>query len=155
MIVLALLIGIVAGSRTMLAPAAIAWAATRGLALDGSWLAFFGWRFTPWIVSLLALGEFVGDVLPTTPSRKLAGPFGARLVSGGVSGAAIGIGAGMPLVGLALVGLALGLAGAVVGTLGGAALRARLAVAFGRDLPAALVEDALALAAAAIVVVAL
>lgn len=150
MIMLALLIGIVAGSRTMLAPAAIAWAATRGLALDGSWLAFFGWRFTPWIVSLLALGEFVGDVLPTTPSRKLAGPFGGRLVSGGVSGAAIGIGAGMPL-----VGLALGLAGAVVGTLGGAALRTRLAVAFGRDLPAALVEDALALAAAAIVVVAL
>ncbi|TPG55176.1 DUF4126 domain-containing protein [Sphingomonas glacialis] len=150
MIMLALLIGIVAGSRTMLAPAAIAWAATRGLALDGSWLAFFGWRFTPWIFSLLALGEFVGDVLPTTPSRKLAGPFGARLVSGGVSGAAIGVGAGMPL-----VGLGLGLIGAVVGTLGGAALRTRLAVAFGRDLPAALVEDALALAAAAIVVFAL
>jgi uncharacterized membrane protein len=151
MILLALLIGIVAGSRTMLAPAAIAWAAaTRGLVLDGSWLAFFGWRFTPWIVSLLALGEFVGDVLPTTPSRKLAGPFGARLVSGGVSGGAIGIGAGMPL-----VGLALGVLGGVIGTLGGAALRARLALAFGRDLPAALLEDAIALAAAAYVVFAL
>lgn len=151
MIVLAFLIGIVAGSRAMLAPAAIAWAAaTRGLTLDGSWLAFFGWRFTPWILSLLALGEFVGDVLPTTPSRKMAGPFGARLVSGGVSGAAIGVGAGMPL-----VGLGLGLIGAVVGTLGGAALRTRLAVAFGRDLPAALSEDVLALAAAATVVVAL
>ena len=151
MILLALLIGIVAGSRTMLAPAAIAWAAaTRGLALDGSWLAFFGWRFTPWIVSLLALGEFVGDVLPTTPSRKQAGPFGARLVSGGVSGAAIGIAAGMPL-----LGLALGVLGGVIGTLGGAALRARLALAFGRDLLAALLEDAIALAAAAYVVVAL
>ncbi|MGY2734903.1 DUF4126 domain-containing protein [Sphingomonas sp. UYP23] len=150
MIVLAFLIGLIAGSRTMLAPAAIAWAATRGLALDGSWLAFFGWRFTPWIFSLLALGEFVGDVLPTTPSRKLAGPFGARLVSGGISGAAIGVGAGMPL-----VGLGLGLVGAVAGTLGGAALRTRLAVAFGRDLPAALIEDAVALAAAAVVVVAL
>jgi uncharacterized membrane protein len=151
MILLALLIGIVAGSRTMLTPAAIAWAAaTRGLALDGSWLAFFGWRFTPWIVSLLALGELVGDVLPTTPSRKQAGPFGARLVSGGVSGAAIGIGAGMPL-----VGLALGVLGGVIGTLGGAALRARLALAFGRDLPAALTEDAIALAAAAYLVFAL
>ena len=71
-------------------------------------------------------------------------------MSGGGSGAAIGVGAGMPL-----VGLGLGLIGAVVGTLGGAALRARLAMAFGRDLPAALVEDALALAAAAIVVFAL
>lgn len=151
MILLALLIGIVAGSRAMLAPAAIAWAAAaRGLAVDGTWLAFFGWRFTPWIVSLLALGEFVGDVLPTTPSRKQAGPFGARLVSGGVSGAAIGIGAGMPL-----LGLALGVLGAVIGTLGGAVLRARLALAFGRDLPAALLEDAIALAAAASVVAAL
>lgn len=131
-------------------PARVAHRYRRGLALDGSWLAFFGWRFTPWIVSLLALSELVGDVLPTTPSRKQAGPFGARLVSGGVSGAAIGIGAGMPL-----VGLALGVLGAVVGTLGGAALRARLALAFGRDLPAALLEDAIALAAAASVVAAL
>lgn len=151
MILLAFGIGIVAGSRTMLAPAAIAWAAaTRGLALDGSWLAFFGWRFTPWIVSMLALGEFVGDVLPTTPSRKQPGPFGARLVSGGVSGAAIGIGAAMPL-----AGLALGVVGAVIGTLGGAALRSGLASRFGRDLPAALLEDAIALAAAAYVVLAL
>lgn len=151
MIVLAFVIGIVAGSRTMLAPAAIAWAATtRGLALDASGLAFFGWRFTPWILSLLAFGEFVGDVLPTTPSRKNVGPFVARLVSGGLSGAAIGVGGGMPW-----VGLGLGMLGAVVGTLGGAALRARLARTFGRDLPAALSEDALALAAAAIVVVAL
>ncbi|GHH22498.1 membrane protein [Sphingomonas glacialis] len=151
MIVLAFLIGIVAGSRTMLAPAAIAWAAAaRGLALEGSWLAFFGWRFTPWIASLLALGECVGDVLPTTPSRKLAGPFGARLVSGGVSGAAIGVASAMPL-----VGLGLGLLGAVVGTLGGAALRTRLALAFGRDLPAALVEDVIALALAVAVVFAL
>lgn len=147
MILLALLIGIVAGSRTMLAPAAVAWAAaTHGLALDGSWLAFFGWRFTPWIVSLLALGELVGDVLPTTPSRKRVGPFGARLVSGGVCGAAIGIGVDAPL-----LGLGLGVIGAVIGTLGGAALRARLATAFGRDLPAALVEDAIALAAAYVV----
>lgn len=148
MIVLAFLIGIVAGSRAMLAPAAIAWAATmRGLVLDGSWLAVFEWRFTPWIASLLALGELVTDVLPTTPSRKLTGPFGARLVSGGVAGGAIGIGVGAPL-----IGLGLGVIGAVVGTLGGAALRARLAAMFGRDLPAALSEDVLALGAAACVV---
>ena len=71
-------------------------------------------------------------------------------MSGGVSGAAIGVASAMPL-----VGLGLGLLGAVVGTLGGAALRARLALAFGRDLPAALVEDVIALALAVAVVFAL
>jgi uncharacterized membrane protein len=45
--------------------------------------------------------------------------------------------------------------GAVVGTLGGRALRAKLAAAFGNDHPAAFVEDALALALAAAVVMAL
>jgi len=36
--------------------------------------------------------------------------------------------------------------GAVAGTLGGAALRGRLAVAFGSDRPAAFLEDAAAIA---------
>jgi uncharacterized membrane protein len=48
MLVLALVIGIVAGLRAMLAPAAIAWAASIGIMpLQGPWLAFLGWRFTP------------------------------------------------------------------------------------------------------------
>ena len=43
-----------------------------------------------------------------------------------------------------LTGAGLGVVGAVVGTLGGAAARAAGARAFGRDLPAALIEDAIA-----------
>ena len=39
------------------------------------------------------------------------------------------------------LGLIAGAVGAVVGTLGGAAARAKLAALFGKDLPAALVED--------------
>jgi uncharacterized membrane protein len=151
MIGLAFVIGIVAGLRAMMAPTAIAWAAaTRGLHLEGSWLAFFGWRFTPWIFSLLALGELVTDQLPSTPSRKVPVQFGGRLLTGGASGAAVGIGAGAPL-----IGLVLGLAGAVAGTYGGAASRAALAGAFGRDLPAALVEDAVAIVGAVAVFLAL
>ena len=55
---LALLIGIVAGLRALTAPAAISWAACcGGLHLQGSWLAFLGYAWTPWILSVLALGE--------------------------------------------------------------------------------------------------
>ena len=148
MIVLALVIGIVAGLRAMLAPAAIAWAAASSrLQLDGSWLAYFGHRFSPWILSLLAVGELVTDQLLSTPSRKVPVQFGTRLVSGSVSGAAIGVSTGS-----SLVGLWLGLVGAVIGTLGGAAARARLAATFGSDRSAALVEDAVAILAAATVV---
>jgi uncharacterized membrane protein len=147
---LALLIGIVAGLRAMTAPAAIAWAARLGhLRLSGTWLAFLGHAWTPWILTLLAAGELVTDQLPFTPSRKVPLQFGTRLLMGAACGAALLAGTGSMVLG-ALVGLA----GAVAGTLGGHAFRARMAAAFGRDLPAALLEDAIAIGAAAAVVVA-
>ncbi|PSN76601.1 DUF4126 domain-containing protein, partial [filamentous cyanobacterium CCP4] len=113
--VLALLIGVIAGLRTMTAIAAVSWAAYLGyLSLDGSWLAFLGYRFTPWILSALALAEFVTDQLPFTPSRKVPVQFGARILSGAISGVAIALPGGT-WVG----GLIAGAAGAVIGTLGG------------------------------------
>ncbi|KPF66925.1 hypothetical protein IP88_12495 [alpha proteobacterium AAP81b] len=151
MILLALLIGIIAGLRTMMAPTAIAWAAaTGGLDLAGSWLAFLGARYTPWIFTALALGELVTDKLPVTPSRKTPPQFIARLISGGLGGAAIGIG-----VGSLWFGLALGVVGAVIGTFGGAAARGWLAARLGSDRPAALIEDAVAIGGAMLVFAAL
>jgi uncharacterized membrane protein len=148
---LALLIGVVAGLRTMTAPAAVSWAARLGrLTLGGSWLAFLGYSWTPWILSLLALGELIGDQLPSTPSRTLPLPFTGRIVSGAISGAAVAA-AGGTMVG----GMLAGIAGAVIGTLGGHALRARLAVAFHSDRPAAFSEDAIALGGALLIVMAL
>lgn len=145
---LAFLIGIVAGLRAMTAPAAISWAARLGtLSLSGTWLAFFGYAWTPWIFTLLAAGELVTDQLPSTPSRKVPVQFGTRILMGGVCGAALTAGAGSMLFG-AIVGAA----GAVAGTLGGHAFRARMAVAFGSDRPAALLEDAIAIGAALAVV---
>ncbi|OKH32921.1 DUF4126 domain-containing protein [[Phormidium ambiguum] IAM M-71] len=145
---LALVIGIIAGLRAMTAPAAISWAAYLGyLNLGGSWLAFMGYRFTPWIFSVLALGEFITDQLPSTPSRKVPVQFGARLVSGALSGAVVGFDGG-----ILWGGLVAGIVGAVIGTLGGAAVRSQLATAFGRDLPAALLEDAAAIGGAILVV---
>ena len=142
--VAALLIGIVAGLRTMTAPAAVSWAAHLGLIdLADTWLAVLGYAYTPWILSALALAELVVDQLPSTPSRKVPVQFLARILSGALSGAAIGM-AGEALI----VSRILGIVGAVLGTLGGAAARARLAVAFGNDRPAAIIEDVIAIGGA-------
>ena len=150
-LLLALLIGVVAGLRAMTAPALVSWAAYLGwLDLGGSWLAFLGSLWTVGVLTLLALVEFVTDQLPTTPSRTVPVQFGARILSGALSGAAVGT-AGGSWVG----GLVAGVVGAVLGTLGGRAFRARLAAGFGKDRPAAFVEDAVAVGGALLIGVAL
>jgi uncharacterized membrane protein len=147
-LLMALLIGVVAGLRTFTAPAAVSWAAHLGwISLEGSPLAFLSYAWTAWILTLLALVELVVDQLPSAPSRKAPGGFGARIVSGGLCGAALGVPAGWLIVG----GIA-GIAGAVIGTLGGYAARAKLAEAFRKDTPAAFIEDAVAISAAIIIV---
>ena len=150
-IVLALLIGVVAGLRAMAAPAAVSWAAALGwIDLSGTWLAFLGYRWTPWILTAFALGELVTDQLPSTPSRTVPPQFGARIVTGGLSGAAIGASSGA-----VTPGLVAGIAGAIIGTLGGRAFRARLAAAFKKDPPAAFIEDAIAIVSAWLIVTSL
>jgi uncharacterized membrane protein len=147
-LVLALLIGVVSGLRSMTAPAAVSWAARLNwLHLEPTGLAFLGYRFMPPILTLAALGELVVDKLPVTPSRKEPGGFGARLLSGGLSGSAIGATSGHPI-----GGLIAGVIGAILGTLGGSVARARLAAAFGSDRPAAFVEDAIAIGCAVLIV---
>jgi len=135
---LALLAGIVAGSRVFTAVAAVSWAAKLdALNLDGSWLAFMGYSWTPWVFTLLAMVELVTDQLPSTPSRKAPMQFGARIVGGALSGATLGA-AGASWI----IGLIAGVIGAVIGTFGGAEIRSYMAKAFGRDTPAAFIEDA-------------
>ena len=145
---LALLIGVVAGLRAMMAPAAISWAAANGgLNLGGSWLAFLGYRWTRWIFAIAAIGELVTDQLPSTPSRKVPPQFGARIALGGMSGAAVGIPSGAWI-----AGLVLGVIGAIIGTLGGASARAAMAAKFKSDRPAAIIEDVVAIVGAILVV---
>ena len=149
--ILALLIGVIAGLRAMTAPAAISWAAHLGwLPLAGTPLAWLGAAFTPWIFTALALLELVGDQLPKTPSRKVLAQFATRILTGGLSGAAIGMASGSWI-----GGAVAGVVGAVIGTLGGAEIRGRLAKAFGKDLPAGLLEDAVAVGGAILIVMAL
>jgi uncharacterized membrane protein len=142
--VLAFLIGVVAGLRSMTAPAAVSWAARLGwLHLENTWLAFLGFAATPYILSALAVLELVGDKLPKTPSRKAPVPFIARVVAGALCGTAIG-GVG---------GALAGALGGVAGTMGGYEFRARLVRATGgNDVPIALLEDAIAIAGAVLIV---
>ncbi|MGO4353724.1 DUF4126 domain-containing protein [Rhizobium sp. RAF36] len=145
---LAFLIGIIAGLRAMTAPAAVAWGAALGwFDVSQTPLAFMGYKWTPWIFTVLAAVELITDQLPTTPSRKVPMQFGARIIMGALTGATIGASGGS-LVG----GLIAGIVGAVVGTLGGAAVRGKLAAAFGKDTPAALIEDAIAIVGALLIV---
>jgi uncharacterized membrane protein len=146
---LALLIGVVAGLRAMTAPAAVSWAAYLGwLPVQDSWAWFMGHWLTPWIFSVLAVVELVTDQLPNTPSRKVPQQFGARLITGALAAATIGASAGMTI-----GGLIAGVVGAVIGTLGGYEARKRLVAATGgRDLPIALVEDAVAVFGALLIV---
>ncbi len=146
---LALLIGIVAGLRAMTAPAAVSWAAYLGwLPVENTWAWFMGYWLTPWIFTVLAIVELITDQLPSTPSRKVPMQFGARIVTGALSGATIGA-----AVGLTVGGLVAGVIGAVIGTLGGAeARRALVAATGGRDLPIALLEDAIAVFGALLIV---
>lgn len=147
-ILLAASIGFVAGLRAMTAPAAASWAAHLGwIDLSGSWLAFLGYAWTPWIFTSLAAIELITDQLPSAPSRKVPIQFGTRLIMGALSGAALSASTGS-----LLLGGVVGLVGAVAGTFAGAAIRARLAAAFRRDLPAALIEDGVAVGGAALIV---
>jgi uncharacterized membrane protein len=148
LIVLALLIGVIAGLRAFTALTAVSWAARLGwLPLTGTPLAFLGYAATPYIFTALFLFELVNDQLPKTPSRTVPPQFIARIVLGGLSGAAIGAGLGS-----LWIGLVCGAIGAVAGTLGGAAFRGWLAELFGKDLPAGLLEDAIAIIGAYLIV---
>ena len=71
-------------------------------------------------------------------------------MSGALSGAATAAPVGWLIVG----GIA-GIVGAVIGTLGGYAARATLAAALRNDMPSAFIEDAVAILAAIVIVLAI
>jgi uncharacterized membrane protein len=145
--VLAFVIGVVAGLRTMTAAAAIGWAAYFGwVDLGGSWLAFLSSIWAAIVLTVLAIGELVSDQLPSTPSRTVPPQFGGRIFIGAVAGAAFGIPSH-----IWIVSALAGVVGAVVGTLAGKEFRMRLAGAFKADRPAAFIEDAIAIGVACLV----
>ena len=138
------LLGVAAGLRSMSAPAAALTAVRRTETPDTS-PRFLDNVNLPAIFALLALGEMLADKLPFMPDRKSPPAFAWRIVTGTLSAAAVtGEQGSLPL------SILSGAAGAVTGTLAGSALRSKLAELFDRDFPAALVEDALVVALAAL-----
>ncbi len=145
---LCLLIGVVAGLRAATPLAAIALGAALGwIDLNGTWAAFLGNIIGVVVLVIFAVLELVGDKLPQARSRKLPPSFVVRVVSGALAGTLLGLPSGNWIAGLILGGI-----GAFAGTLGGYEARRWLAARFGRDLPAALIEDAVAVIVALVVV---
>jgi uncharacterized membrane protein len=147
---LALGIGFVAGLRSLTAPAAVSWAAHLGwLNLQGSPLAFMGSTAAVVIFSILAMGEYVTDKLPRTPSRTRPGPLMARIVMGGLAGACLSVSAGRLLV----AGMVLGGIGGVIGAFTGYEVRRRLVSGLKvKDTLVAVLEDLVAIVLAYLIV---
>jgi len=148
-LLLALLVGFVAGLRAFTAPAVVAWGAFLGwIDLSGTWASWVGHGITVAVVTALAAVELVTDQLPKTPSRKTPPQFLARVLTGGFAGAALGA-----AFGYSISSLGAGVIGVILGTLGGYEARKRLVAANGgRDLPVALAEDAIAIGGGLLIV---
>ncbi|MGI9124608.1 MAG: DUF4126 family protein [Mycobacterium sp.] len=140
-LLLALLIGVVAGLRAFTAPAVVAWAAfLHWINLDGTWASWMGHSATVAILTVIAVAELISDKMPTLPSRKSAPQFLVRLATGAFAGAVLGTAWGYRW-----GSLGAGMIGAVIGTIGGYEARTRLVAANGgRDRPVALGEDVFA-----------
>jgi uncharacterized membrane protein len=151
--VLGFALGFLAGLRSMTPPAVVAWAAGFGwLQLGGTPLAFLGTAAARYVLGACMLGELIADKLPFTPSRTRLGPFAARIITGGLSGAALMAGSGHALG----AGAAIGALGAVAGTLGGYRARTGLVRALQvPDFVVALAEDIVAVGGALLIVSAL
>lgn len=136
-------IGVVAGLRTFLAPAAIASAVRLAwLNLYGSPFAFMESNLALVALAIAALGELVADLAPSIPRRTSVAPLLARIISGAFCGACLGASTNRSL----MLGAVCGGMGAVIGAFAGYEIRKRLVTKLSiRDLFVALGEDAVAI----------
>ena len=146
----ALGIGVVAGLRAMTAPAVVAWAGHLAwLDTWGTYFAFMGSRWAVILFTLAALGEFVTDQLPKTPARTTAGPLGARIVMGALTGACVASAGRASL----FLGAILGAAGALIGAFAGYKARVGLVKSLSvPDFAVAIPEDLIAIGLAVLMV---
>jgi uncharacterized membrane protein len=140
-LLLALLIGVIAGSRALTAPAVISWAGfLNWIHIDDKWSWWMAHPVAVAILTVLAVGELFTDQLPKTPARTTPPQFITRLVTGGFAGAVLG-----SAWHYTVSSLGAGVVGAALGTLAFYQARKRLVAATGgRDLPIALAEDVVA-----------
>ncbi len=149
-LLLAFAIGVIAGLRALTAPAVVAWAAHRNwLHLHGTPLSFMGAGLAVLIFTLFAVVELITDQLPSTPARTKPMGLVPRLITGGLSGAAVAVSGGQ---GLAL-GAVLGALGGIVGAFAGYEVRTRSVKALSvPDFVIAILEDAVAIGGGLLIV---
>jgi uncharacterized membrane protein len=97
------------------------------------------------VLVVLAIGELIGDKLPSTPNRTAPLGLGARIVMGALTGACLASAGG----GVALVGAGLGAIGGIAGAFAG--YRARMDIRRASGLPdvvVAVLEDLVTIAGA-------
>jgi uncharacterized membrane protein len=131
-LLLALGIGFVSGLRALTSLAALM------LVRGGLW---------GYVFALAAAGEYVADASPKIPSRTALPSIVIRPLSGGVAGWLITTTHG----GSPIAGALIGVAGALAGTYGGHAARLAAIAKIGA-IPAAIAEDVVAIALAALIV---
>lgn len=136
-------IGVVAGLRSLLAPAVLTWTARKKFVNRSFPFAGVVSRPVSKKMIKLAAGELLADKLPFTPNRISPGPLAVRLASGAACGAAVSFLARQS----AKEGALLGGAGALAGAFGGYYARRSFSRSY-PDFAVALVEDALAVALA-------
>jgi uncharacterized membrane protein len=136
------IIGVVTGLRSLTGPAVTSWAAHLGwLSLIGTPMRFMSSIITVTIFTLLAVVELVADQLPSAPARTAPAGLSARVVMGGLCGAAVAVAGGESMA----IGIVVGILGAIVGTYGGYQARTRSVKALGLpDVVIAVIEDIVA-----------
>jgi uncharacterized membrane protein len=151
--VIAFLIGVAGGLRSLTAPAVVAWAAHLGwLNLSGTPVSFMGSTIAVAIFTVLAVGELIADKLPGTPSRTEPPGLIARIVLGGLSGATLSAAGNRSFE----LGAAFGGAGGIAGAFAGYQVRTYLVRTLKvPDLVIALAEDAVAIGGSLLLVYAL
>ena len=152
--VLVLVLGILTGLRAMTPIAVLCWFAylpghipTEAPLMLTGWRNFTSYVISPILFSVLAIGEYIGDKLPNTPSRTSPVGLAGRILFGVFIGVLIA-----PRVGghHFLKGLTGGI-GAVLGTYGGWWVRTRLSARIGKDWPVANLEDSFTIFASVMV----
>jgi uncharacterized membrane protein len=129
--VVALLLGAVAGLRTLTPPAVLLLMRRPSRAAN--------------VLAVMALAEYAADLYPKAPARTAPGPLLGRIVSGAFCGWLVS--RSTPA---RAVGAGLGALGAVAGAYAGLSLRERATKRIG-PVPAAIGEDVVALASAVLI----
>jgi uncharacterized membrane protein len=129
----AFLLGIIAGLRSLTAPAVLLLVRHRSV--------------VAYLLGVLAIIEYAADLHPNTPARTQVVGLGARILSGAFCGGWLAAAGHVSLV----LGVLLGVVGAVMGAYVGLAARTGAIGLIGR-VPAALLEDALAIVGAVLTV---